>query len=144
MTFREFMQENGYDLITTFWEDFSIADKYGIAGVKDTYKRAFSEWKGNYKFFTELTLVLNHKIWQHYESNRELAALYDRLWREADEYAMNNFEGEELDYYYRIYKSQQEIQKVNPLYAFKVATAYFREQGKVPIFEDSNCRLIKL
>lgn len=47
MTFREFMQENGYDLITTFWEDFSIAD-------------------------------------------------------------------------------------------------YFREQGKVPVFEDSNCRLIKL
>lgn len=48
MTFREFMQENGYDLITTFWEDFSIADKYGIAGVKDTYKRAFSEWKDSY------------------------------------------------------------------------------------------------
>ena len=88
MTFKEFMQENGYDLITTFWED--------------TYKRAFSEWKDDYKFFTELTLVLNHKIWQHYDSNRELAALYDRLWREADEYAMNNFKGEELDYYYRI------------------------------------------
>lgn len=87
---------------TTFWEDFSIADKYGIAGVKDTYKRAFSEWKDDYKFFTELTLVLNHKIWQHYKSNRELAALYDRLWREADEYAMNNFKGEELDYYYRV------------------------------------------
>lgn len=81
MTFREFMQENGYDLITTFWEDFSIADKHGVAGVKDTYKRAFSEWEDDYKFFTELTLVLNHKIWQHYESNRELAALYDRLWR---------------------------------------------------------------
>lgn len=96
MTFKEFMKEIGYDLITTFWEDFSIADKYGIAGVKDTYKRAFNEWKDDYKFFTELTLVLNHKIWQHYESNRELAALYDRLWREADEYAMNNFKGEEL------------------------------------------------
>lgn len=89
-------------ITTTFWEDFSIADKYGIAGVKDTYKRAFSEWKDDYKFFTELTLVLNHKIWQHYESNHELAALYDRLWREADEYAMNNFKGEELDYYYRV------------------------------------------
>lgn len=35
MTFREFMQENGYDLITTFWEDFSIADKYGIAMETD-------------------------------------------------------------------------------------------------------------
>lgn len=40
------------------------------------------------------------------------------------------------------YKSQREIEKVNPLYAFKVATAYFREQGKVPVFEDSNCRLL--
>lgn len=102
MTFKEFMKEVGYDLMTTFWEDFSIADKYGIAGVKDTYKRAFDEWKGNYKFFTELVIVLNHKIWQHCEINCELAALYDRLWREADEYAMNNFKGEELDYYYRV------------------------------------------
>ena len=75
MTFREFMQETGYDLITTFWEDFSIADKYGIEGVKDTYRRAFNEWKDDYKFFTELTLVLNHKIWQHCEINCELAAL---------------------------------------------------------------------
>lgn len=96
MAFKEFMKEVGYNLLTTFWEDFSIADKYGIVGVKDTYKRAFSEWKDDYKFFTELTLVLNHKIWQHYDSNRELAALYDRLWREADEYAMSNFKGEEL------------------------------------------------
>ena len=102
MTFRELMAENGYELQTTFWNDFSIADRFGIEAINDTYKRAFSEWKDDYKFFTELTLVLNHKIWQHYDSNRELAALYDRLWREADEYAMNNFKGEELDYYYRI------------------------------------------
>lgn len=102
MTFKEFMKEVGYDMMTTFWEDFSIADKYGVPGIKDTYKRAFNEWKGNYKFFTELVIVLNHKIWQHYEGDRELAALYDRLWREADEYAMNNFKGEELDYYYRV------------------------------------------
>lgn len=26
MTFKEFMQENGYDLITTFWGDFSIVN----------------------------------------------------------------------------------------------------------------------
>lgn len=42
------------------------------------------------------------------------------------------------------YKSQQEIQKVNPLYAFKLATAYFRGQGMVPVFEDCHCRLVKL
>lgn len=42
------------------------------------------------------------------------------------------------------YKSQQEIQKVNPLYAFKVATAYFRDNGMIPIFEDAYCKLMKL
>ena len=50
MTFKEFMKEVGYDLMTTFWEDFSIADKYGIAGVKDTYRRAFNEWKDDYEY----------------------------------------------------------------------------------------------
>lgn len=29
MTFKEFMKEVGYDPMTTFWEDFSIADKLG-------------------------------------------------------------------------------------------------------------------
>lgn len=41
------------------------------------------------------------------------------------------------------YKSLHEIKKVNPLYAFKVATAYFREKGMIPIFEDAICKLIK-
>lgn len=31
-----------------------------------------------------------------------------------------------------------------PIYAFKVATAYFRGQGLVPVFEDCHCRLIIL
>lgn len=39
MTFKEFMKEVGYDLMTTFWKDFSIADKYGIAGVKKSLLR---------------------------------------------------------------------------------------------------------
>lgn len=29
MTFKDFMHENGYDLKTTFWDDFSIADRLG-------------------------------------------------------------------------------------------------------------------
>lgn len=42
------------------------------------------------------------------------------------------------------HKSSQEIKKVNPLYAFKLATAYFKGKGMVPVFEDSNCELMKL
>lgn len=60
------MRENGYELQTTFWEDFSIADRFGLSAIQDTFKRAFEEWKNNYKYLTELILVLNHKIWQYY------------------------------------------------------------------------------
>ena len=73
MTFREFMRENGYELQTTFWEDFSIADRFGLSAIQDTFKRAFEEWKNNYKYLTELILVLNHKIWQYYETKPEFA-----------------------------------------------------------------------
>ena len=66
---------NGYEPITTFWQDFSIAD---------TYRRAKSKWKDNYKYWTELCLVLNHKIWQWHERDNQRAILYDKLWREAD------------------------------------------------------------
>lgn len=40
--------------------------------------------------------------------------------------------------------SSREIKKVNPLYAFKVAAAYFKNKGMVPVFENSCCRLMKL
>lgn len=45
MTFNELMAENGYTCKTTFWMDFSIADRFGAAAVKDTFNRAFAEWK---------------------------------------------------------------------------------------------------
>lgn len=54
MTFKEFMRENGYEVRTTFWEDFSIADLFGLPSILDTFKRAFKEWKGNYVYLTEL------------------------------------------------------------------------------------------
>ena len=59
-------QELGYTPKTTFWEDFSIADKFGLAAVKDTYNRAFDAWKSDHIYLTELVLVLNWKIGQHY------------------------------------------------------------------------------
>ena len=73
MTFREFMAENNYELLTTFWDDFSIADRFGVSAVRDTFNRAFAEWKEDYQYLTELILVLNHKIWQHYEKRPELS-----------------------------------------------------------------------
>ena len=96
------MNINGYETMTTFWNDFSIADKFGVTAIKDTYNRAFNEWKNNYEYLTELVMVLNWKIWEHYESNKSYGELYNKLWEEADMYACENLKGEELIYFYRV------------------------------------------
>ena len=74
----------------------------GIAAVEDTFKRAFNEWKGNYKYLTELVMVLNHKIAQWYERNMPLAKLYNDAWNIADNYAVNHLQGDELNYFYNV------------------------------------------
>lgn len=124
---------------TTFWQDFSIADFYGLQAVEDTYKRAFAEWKTNTEYITEFCVVLNHKIWYFYEyqqkalkrateakaaaeaatdkeakaaaetevekqnriaeAARAFGILYDKLWKEADEWCMNNLTGKDVEYY---------------------------------------------
>lgn len=86
----------------TFYMDFTIADVFGVNAVKDTYKRAFEEWKSDYRMLTALVMVLNHKIWEHYEATprrNELVELYNDLWMQADEYAVTNLKGEELEYF---------------------------------------------
>lgn len=100
MTFKEFMAENGYETKTTFWDDFSIADRYGVKVIKDTYKRAFNEWKNNVVYITELVLVLNHKIWQYADKDNEKTQVYDALWRECDAWCVKNLQGDDLSYFY--------------------------------------------
>lgn len=90
----------GYKPITTFYTDFSIADQYGINAIKDTYTRAFDEWKKDYKYITELTMVLNWKVYEHYKTNRKLAELYNDLWEELDSWVCENFNEEELSYFF--------------------------------------------
>ena len=88
----------GYKPITTFYQDFSIADMFGINAIKDTYNRAFKEWKSDYKYLTDLVMVLNWKIWEHNENNNDYAKLYNELWEQLDLYASENLKDEELSY----------------------------------------------
>lgn len=100
-------EETGYKPFTTFWQDFSIADTYGLQAIQDTFNRAFEAWKDNYKYLTELVLVLNHKIFHHYvkdgtEEQNETASLYNELWRKANDYALDNLQDEQADYFYQL------------------------------------------
>lgn len=101
MSFKQQMEsQTGYSCFTTFFEGFSIADKFGVDAIKDTYARALKEWKSNYKYLTELVMMLNWKIWQYYGKNDGLAIVYNELWQKADTYACEHLKGEELSYYY--------------------------------------------
>lgn len=96
------IEQFGYEAKTTFWMDFSIADRFGVDGVKDTYKRAMDSWKNDYIYLTELYMVLNHKIWQHYQKNEALYDAYMELFDKCGEYAMEHLKGEELSYFYTV------------------------------------------
>lgn len=92
-----------YEFKTTFWQDFTIAEHYGLEAIEDTYERAFNEWKDNYVYLTELVLVLNWKIWQWYDTLGDcaMARLYNGLWKKAQDYGYNNLKDEELTYFWR-------------------------------------------
>lgn len=93
----------GYKMQTTFVEDFMIADRFGASAVRDTYKRAFKEWKDDYVYLTELVIALNWGMWRAYEmGNHNLQEVYQELWAEADLYAQENLKGEELTFFYRV------------------------------------------
>jgi len=88
----------GYKPVTTFYMDFSIADGFGINAIKDTYNRAFEEWKNNYKYITELCMVVNWKSFEHY-NNDQYCSLYVDLFYKLQDWCYNNLKGDELKYF---------------------------------------------
>ena len=89
----------GEKITTSFYGDFSIADYFGTGAIKDTFDSAFSSWKGNYLYLTNLVVTLNHKSWEYADSNKSYCKLYCKLYEKANKYAMATLEGEELSYF---------------------------------------------
>lgn len=90
---------NGYEMKTTFWEDFTIADAFGVSAIEDTYNRAFNGWKHDYVYITELSLVLNWKMFQWYEKDDSKYQIYYNLYTKLDAWCMDNLINSELIYY---------------------------------------------
>ena len=47
-------------------------------------------------------MVLNHKSWQHYETNKTLMELYADLYYVVYDYATENLKSEEIRYFFEI------------------------------------------
>lgn len=98
--FEEFSKIKGYKPLTTYWSEFSIAEKDEPEKVIELYHEKIKETTGDYKALTELVLVLNQKLWESFENNNNSRArLYQKLWNRAVTHAFDTLEGEELDYY---------------------------------------------
>ena len=90
-----------YQFKTTFWMDFTIAEHFGIEAVKDTFRRAFGEWKSDVVYITELALVMNWKCWDKWEKgDEELGRYYSDRYYEVREWCLDNLEGDDLRYYF--------------------------------------------
>lgn len=88
---------------STFWQDFTIAERFGANEIRDTFNRAFGEWKSSAKHLTELVMVLNAKCWAWYDAGGErLARLYGDLYGRADAYACENLKGDDAEFFYTI------------------------------------------
>ncbi len=117
---------NGYELTTTFWDDFSLIDgSYdsekinGIIGnlirqlgtpkdIKELFQFCLNELKereGCYIALTEFVAVLNLKCWFWFLKNNgscEKSRIYNELWLEAKNFAETNLNGKEKDFFKRI------------------------------------------
>lgn len=89
---------SGYKRITTFANDFAIAEAYGYHAIRDTYRRAKRAWMGDYKYATELSMVLNWLCWFWYENkDQELSALYGELFYDCQDSFYARYETTEAD-----------------------------------------------
>jgi len=74
----------GYTQLTTSFQDFSIAEKFGVKAVKDTYKSLVDFCKVDYKYLTELEIVTNKKCWKkYYDGETELSQIYADMYYEV-------------------------------------------------------------
>lgn len=103
MIAKENFEYIGYNPISTFWSDLSIAEWFGAENIKDTYKRVVKEWFDNHEMFTEFVMVLNHKSWEWADrNNNELSELYIKLFYHAKDLVLAKYKGEKLDYFLRV------------------------------------------
>ena len=95
-----FVAETGYQPISTYWADFRVCggDKKAI---RDTYENALLLAKDDKEYGTELAIVLNWLMWAYADTHEDVAKIYQELWQEFDSYVMNNWKGEDLNYYIR-------------------------------------------
>lgn len=86
-----YCEVKGQEPQTTFWQDFSIADKFGIDAIKDTYNNALNGWHDDIDYLCELAIVLSWKSNEYYDKgNAAYNNLYADLHYQLRDYVLDN------------------------------------------------------
>lgn len=88
---------SSYVPFTTYASDFILAEIDGSAGVIETAKNAWNNWKTEYKWATEIIMAINFLTWYHYDTdvNIPLSSLYSELYYKYKDLYYEQFEGNE-------------------------------------------------
>ena len=93
----------GYTQRTTFWDDFTIAERFGLHAIKDTYKNAFNSWRNDVVFIVELVLVLNWKMLYMDEKHMtEKSVMYYKCWVELSNWCERHLEAGAYEYFLNV------------------------------------------
>lgn len=93
----------GYTQRTTFWDDFTIAERWGVKAIEDTYRNAFNSWKNDVVFITELVLVLNWKMLYMDEKHMtEKSVMYYKCWVELSNWCERHLEAGAYEYFLNV------------------------------------------
>lgn len=86
----------------TFRQDFLIAERLGEGAIRDTFNRCEREWIKDPAMFAAFVVTLNHRIWDLYKSNEQLARVYNELWDKANTKAWETFKDEDARLYFQL------------------------------------------
>lgn len=90
---------NGYKMQTTFFEDFAIADVFGLKAIDETFNISFNNYKNNLIYITELAIVMSNKSCEWYGKDEERMNRYADYYHHVDDWCMKHFKGDELKFY---------------------------------------------
>jgi len=84
---------------TLFYADFKVAEPFGEKAIRETFQNCGDLTKRD----AELSVVLNHLLWEAYNNGREkIARLYDELWRKVHGLCRSWTEEERVSYYFEL------------------------------------------
>ncbi len=94
--FKKIMATLGYECISTFYYDLSIAEYVsGEKGVKDTIRNVKKSWISDHKMFTEFALALAYKAIQWENVDVELSQFYGDAYYEVRDYYYDHYKNNE-------------------------------------------------